>query len=131
MEEKRKEEKKKVEKAMPEKRMQDKLKIEPISLFSELQFSSQKEQMRELLATSNFRVERITSSGQTSDWYDQEEDEFVVLLQGEAGIELEDGREVQLQAGDSLYLPAHYRHRVLQTGQNCVWLCFFVTVKQN
>ena len=40
----------------------------------------------------NIRIERIISTGQVSDWYDQAETEFVILLEGNAIIEYETGR---------------------------------------
>ena len=50
----------------------------------------------------NVRIERIISTGQTSDWYDQSETEFVVLLDGNAIIEFEDSKSVTLSKGDTL-----------------------------
>ncbi|NLP26166.1 MAG: cupin domain-containing protein [Clostridiales bacterium] len=84
----------------------------------------------ELLAKSkNVRIERIISSGQISPkgfWYDQEENEFVALLQGEAIIAYED-RNIKLKAGDTLIIPAHKKHRVDYTSDEplCIWLCVF------
>jgi cupin 2 domain-containing protein len=69
----------------------------------------------ELLNTPSLRVERIVSTGQVSPqdfWYDQEEDEWVALLQGEAELEFDDGRTLKLQKGDWAFLPARARHRV-------------------
>lgn len=72
-------------------------------------------------------IERIVSCGQTSPpgfWYDQERDEWVVLLQGRAEIAYADGRRVKLGAGDALFLAAHERHRVEYTSSDppCLWL---------
>lgn len=72
-------------------------------------------------------IERIVSSGQTSPpgfWYDQERDEWVVLLQGRAELAYTDGRHVKLAAGDTLFLAAHERHRVEFTSSDppCIWL---------
>ena len=39
-----------------------------------------------LAESGNLRIERIISTGQTSGWYDQDEAEFVVLLEGNAEI---------------------------------------------
>lgn len=73
------------------------------------------------------RVERIISHGHTTPegtWYDQESDEWVVLIQGKAKLQWADDTTVSLQAGDSLFIPAHKRHRVIKTTENppCVWL---------
>jgi cupin 2 domain-containing protein len=80
-----------------------------------------------LIPDQGVLIERIISSGQSSaanEWYDQERDEWVVLLQGEAEIGWEDGRCRKLVAGDWLMIPAHQRHRVLSTSQRpaCIWL---------
>ena len=84
----------------------------------------------ELLRTPSFRMERIVSSGQPSPpgfWYDQEEDEWVALLQGEAALEFEDGSADKLRSGDWVFLPAHMRHRVASTSLEppCIWLAVF------
>ena len=84
----------------------------------------------ELLRTPSFRMERIVSSGQASPpgfWYDQEEDEWVALLQGEAALEFEDGSADKLRSGDWAFLPAHMRHRVASTSAEppCIWLAVF------
>lgn len=79
-----------------------------------------------LLENKNVRVERIISTGQTSDWYDQDEAEFVILLQGSATLEFLD-KEVSLKAGDTILIKAHEKHRVSYTSSNppCIWLCIF------
>lgn len=81
----------------------------------------------ELLASGAVRVERIVSRGHASPpgfFYDQPEDEWVVLLSGEAVLAWDDGARVTLRPGDWLLLPAHRRHRVESTTADppCVWL---------
>ncbi|ABD08814.1 conserved hypothetical protein [Rhodopseudomonas palustris HaA2] len=83
-----------------------------------------------LLARGGVRIERIVSFGQASPegfWYDQAEDEFVVLLSGAATLRFDDGREVQLTPGVWVDIPAHCRHRVEATaaGEPTVWLAVF------
>ncbi|MDR2570449.1 MAG: cupin domain-containing protein [Oscillospiraceae bacterium] len=74
----------------------------------------------------NVRIERIISTGQTSDWYDQDKTEFVVLLQGNAEIEFEN-KTVTMSMGDTLTINPHERHKVSYTSSEppCVWLCVF------
>lgn len=86
------------------------------------------EEITELLAQGEkTRVERIVSAGQTTGWYDQNETEFVVVLQGEGDLEYEDGTIKRLKGGDWLVIPPHQRHRVCRTSQSapCIWLCVF------
>lgn len=80
-----------------------------------------------LIATENILIERIISTGQTTPpgkWYNQERDEWVILLQGEAQLSYDDGTAIQLQAGDYLLIPAHQKHRVEYTSSepSCIWL---------
>ena len=79
-----------------------------------------------LAENSAVRIERIVSTGQTSDWYDQSETEFVALLQGEAKIEFE-SKTVAMSGGDMIVIQPHERHRVAHTSSEppCIWLCVF------
>lgn len=84
-----------------------------------------------VLESGGVRVERIVSTGQSSPpgfWFDQPEDEWVLVLQGEGVLAFDDGRSVVLLAGDHYFLPAHCRHRVEQTSSHppCVWLAVFM-----
>ena len=86
------------------------------------------EELTTILAESNgVRILRIVSTGQVSDWYDQPETEFVVLLDGNAIIEYECGKSVSLSKGDTLLIKPHERHRVSYTSGEppCIWLCVF------
>ena len=80
-----------------------------------------------LAESSNVRIERIVSTGQVSDWYDQEETEFVVLLEGSAVIEFENDKTVAISKGDTILIQPHERHRVSYTSNEppCIWLCVF------
>ena len=80
-----------------------------------------------LAENNNVCIERIISDGQTSDWYDQAETEFVALLQGSAVIEFKNGRSVALEKGDTILIKPHEKHRVSFTSSEppCVWLCVF------
>ena len=86
-----------------------------------------KEVFDELLREDGIRIERIISQGHTSPetgWYDQQENEWVLVLEGAGTILFEDGREVTLQKGDHLHIPAHARHKVIWTelDKPTVWL---------
>ena len=86
------------------------------------------EMFTELLQQGAVRIERIVSNGHVSPadfWYDQDENEWVLLLVGEAEIELADGERIRLRQGDALNLPAHTRHRVTFTSRPTVWLAVF------
>jgi cupin 2 domain-containing protein len=88
------------------------------------------ELLENLVDAGNVRIERIVSRGHVTpagEWYDQDENEWVVLLDGAARLSFEDGREVSMAPGDWLDIPAHARHRVSWTDPECatVWLAVF------
>jgi cupin 2 domain-containing protein len=86
------------------------------------------EQVERLIDGPGMRIERIVSTGQASPpgfWYDQPDDEFVVLLAGSARLRFEkDGLTLDLGPGDWVEIPAHVRHRVESTQADppTVWL---------
>ena len=90
--------------------------------------SSGDESFQTLWESPACRLERIVSRGHASPsdfWYDQELDEWVVVLSGEARLRFEgDAEPIHLQAGDYLNIAAHRRHRVEWTSPNepTVWL---------
>ena len=92
--------------------------------------SSLPNEVAEVLArNSHVRIERIVSQGHSSPegfWYDQDENEFVLLVQGEARLQFED-EMVEMKAGDWINIPAHRKHRVDWTtpDQKSVWLAVF------
>lgn len=75
------------------------------------------------------RIERIVSDGQSSEVYDQDEDEWAMVLEGEARLWIEGQAELRLKKGDHVFLAAHQRHQVLETSRPCLWLCVFVPAK--
>lgn len=90
-------------------------------------FDISEEFIQTLFKGGNIRVERIISTGQITpegEWYDQETDEWVILLKGSAAILYESGEEFEVSSGDWLFIPAHTRHRVTFTSSEpeCFWL---------
>jgi glyoxylase I family protein len=81
---------------------------------------------QELARIGRVTIERIVSSEQPqTQRYDQPQDEWVVLLRGEASVDVA-GKVTRLLAGDSLLLPAHTPHRVLETSRGATWLAVHV-----
>ncbi len=90
---------------------------------------NQVEQFEAIEAGQNILIERIISTGQTTpvgQWYDQDADEWVVLLQGDAEIYFEEGPLVRLRAGDYLMISAHQKHRVEYTSIEppCIYIAY-------
>jgi cupin 2 domain-containing protein len=80
-----------------------------------------------LVESDHVHIERIVSKGHTSPeqgWYDQQRNEFVLVLKGAARLEFEDGRVENMGPGDWLDIPAHAKHRVAWTdeSQETVWM---------
>jgi cupin 2 domain-containing protein len=85
------------------------------------------EQFDTLIPDHGVKIERILSTGQITpegEWYDQDRDEWVILLQGNAKLEYEDGQTLSLKSGDHILIPAHKKHRVVYTSTDppCIWL---------
>lgn len=102
--------------------------MKPGNLFAGIATQLAEEQFDQLVSRKGVMIERIVSQGQGStsdDWYDQERDEWVILIQGQAKLLFEEGDKiVNLNAGDYLEIPAHRRHKVIWTSneQQCVWI---------
>jgi cupin 2 domain-containing protein len=98
------------------------------NLFDSVPASLPDELSEDLLSGGEFQLRRIVSLGHATpagEWYDQEDDEWVVLLCGSAGLRIERDPDVRvLQPNDWLLLPAHVRHRVEWTDDTrpTVWL---------
>ena len=98
------------------------------NLLAEIPAALTEEQFQTLFAGQGFVLKRIVSTGQATppgQWYDQDEDEWVVLLSGGAGLLIEGEATPRILCpGDWLLLPSHCRHRVEWTaaGAPSVWL---------
>jgi len=98
------------------------------NLFEDIPDQLPEELFETLLMRPGFKLEKIVSRGHATaagQWYDQAEDEWVLLLKGAAGLRLEDRAEpVVLKPGDHIRLPALCRHRVEWTAPDTdtVWL---------
>jgi cupin 2 domain-containing protein len=78
-----------------------------------------------LLQTPSLNLEHIVSRGQVSArgfWYDQMDPEWVLLLRGTATLDFGGAGMLDLQAGDSLTIPAHAKHRVDKVSEDALWL---------
>jgi cupin 2 domain-containing protein len=97
-------------------------------------FSSLPDDLPEELSTvlsegNNVKIERIVSEGHASPegfWYDQEQNEWVLLVSGSAVLTVGD-EQIELSPGDHLLIPAHQRHRVESTSatEKTIWIAVF------
>ncbi|MFC1683897.1 cupin domain-containing protein [Pseudomonadota bacterium] len=101
----------------------------PLSnLYAAIPGLTEGEHFDELQRCGNVTVERIVSSSKTEPkLYVQEQDEWVVLLQGQACLEM-NGKEHPLSSGDFLFIPEGTPHQVLDTSREppCIWLAVHI-----
>ena len=100
------------------------------NLFTNIPDSLSNELVDVLASNDSVRIERIVSTGHQSPsdfWYDQDENEWVVVLKGAAKLRFDDGREFEMRAGDHILIEAHQKHRVEWTSDDepTFWLAVF------
>ncbi|MBM4263460.1 MAG: cupin domain-containing protein [Deltaproteobacteria bacterium] len=99
------------------------------SVFSDISVPPGAEVLSTLFETNCGRIQRIVSHDHASPpgfWYDQDDDEWVMVVRGSAVIEFDDGRLVEMAEGDYLTIPRHARHRVARTDAETIWLAVHV-----
>ncbi len=101
------------------------------SIYSDIPDRVPEEIFETLVDSGMVRIERIISDSQCSPdgfWYDQDQNEWVLLLKGSAALRF-DGEEAPLllKPGDWVDIPAHARHRVEWTDpkEKTLWLAVF------
>jgi len=97
------------------------------NIFANIPSEIKEELFEDIVSKDGLKIERIVSKGHTTtefQWYNQENNEWVIVLKGEAILEFEDAKDVKLQEGDYLNIPAFTKHRVSWTkpDEETVWL---------
>ncbi|GBD88442.1 cupin domain protein [bacterium BMS3Abin03] len=100
------------------------------NLFENIPGFLSEEIIETLIESDNVKVERIISKGHSSPkgfWYDQEENEWVIVLKGSAKLIFEENNLIELNAYDYINIPAHKKHRIEWTDPNTetIWLAIF------
>ena len=101
--------------------------METANLFKHLPEDLTDEVFENICHSDTVKIERIVSKGHTTPknkWYDQDKNEWVIVLKGAARIIFEDQPEVHLQVGDYMNIPKHVRHQVSWTSndEETIWL---------
>lgn len=92
------------------------------NLYADVLTPTQGERFETLLQHKNLVIERIISSAATKPTaFVQEQDEWVLLVQGTAVLDI-DGAAKSLKAGDYVFLPANTPHAVKQVSEGALWL---------
>ncbi|WP_299492035.1 cupin domain-containing protein [Acaryochloris sp. IP29b_bin.137] len=100
------------------------------NIFADLPKNLEQEVIELLASSETIRIERIISKGQTTkigEWYDQSQDEWVLVLKGEALLSIEGREIIRLTEGSYINIPAHQKHRVDWTDptQETLWLAIY------
>lgn len=131
-------------------KIENRKKKKKINIFDLKDLSVNEEIIKILFKNENVKIEKIISTGQTTDWQESNKNEFVILIQGNAEIEYYDNRmcedknfktnenimknlkntndmKLQLGKGDIILIKKGERHRVSYTSKNpcCIWICIF------
>ncbi len=105
------------------------------NLLADLPDHLSEERFETLVQSGNTKLERIISTGHSTDpgdWYDQAQAEWVMVVKGRAGLRFEDEPDTRiLEPGDHLLIPPHARHRVEWTSADepTVWLALHLPGK--
>ncbi len=97
------------------------------NIFSSIPCNLEHEIFQSLIKNNTVTIERIISKGQSSpdsSWYDQEKNEWVIILKGSAVLSFENQSPIQLNEGDFINIPSHTKHRVAWTDPDneTIWL---------
>ena len=100
------------------------------NVFGNIPSDLSEEVFEKLAGNEKVTIERIVSNGHCSPddyWYDQVQNEWIIVLQGQAKLEFDDGRVIELSQGDYHHIPAHEKHRVAWTSVEVetIWLAVF------
>jgi len=96
------------------------------NLFDPAELPVAGERFETLLTCRNVTIERIVSSAEPENIaYLQDQDEWVVVLEGRAELEVA-GSVKTLAKGEYLFLPARTPHRVLKTASGTLWLAVHI-----
>ncbi len=101
------------------------MKVAVKNIFAQTMADAVGEEFLTLWENLGVRIERIVSHSHASPegfWYDQENDEWVIILRGSATLAFAGGELIEMSAGDYLTIPRHLKHRVARTSGETVWL---------
>ncbi len=101
------------------------------NIFNNIPHQIPEELFQTLYTKECIKIERIVSKAHSSSvnhWYDQIQDEWIILLKGQAKLQLSDLSLIFLTPGDTLLIPAHTKHRVHWTDSEIetIWLAIHI-----
>jgi len=107
--------------------------MEVKNIFSKIPKDIPKELFEQIISSNDIKIERIISKGHQTEegkWYDQNKNELVILLKGNAKLMIKEENKdviIKMKAGDYINIPKHVKHRVEKTSQKeeTIWLAIF------
>lgn len=79
-----------------------------------------------MVENESVKLEKIISYCQITPkdkWYDQDHDEWVMMLKGNAKLRFKNtGEIIYLKEGDYLTIHSHVKHRVEYTSKDALWI---------
>lgn len=101
------------------------------NIFSVIQKQAPEEILETIIQAHQCKIERIISRGHATtvgEWYNQDKNEWVLVLKGNARLLFEgDDELVVMKTGDYINIPAHRKHRVEWTDptEETIWLAVY------
>ena len=112
-------------------KMNEAIKINSGNFFANIPRNIDDEVFDTILASDGCEIKRIISKGHQSSpnyWYDQERNEWVMVLKGAAALKFENSKKIlEMMPGDYVHIPAHCKHRVEWTDPDVetIWLAMY------
>ena len=100
------------------------------NIFKNIPETLKDELFEDIVNSKNIKIERIISDGQTSPkegWHCSKQNEWVIMLQGEAILSYETEDDIKLNRGEYISIPAFLKHRVSYTSKSekSIWLAIY------
>jgi len=97
-----------------------------VNFFDDIKLPKSGEIFETLYDKNGVLIEKIISSDkQSGKLYNQNYDEWVMVVEGEAVLEIK-GKKRTLKRGDFLLIAKDTPHRVLETKDGTLWLCVHI-----
>lgn len=101
--------------------------MKPKNIYAAIPYHPKQELFEQLMKNEDVKIERIISRGHrspASGWYDQEKNEWVLVLRGRAILSFENEAPMHLNEGDFVNIPPHKKHKVDWTDPDheTIWL---------
>ncbi len=100
------------------------------NIFKNIPEMLKEELFEDIISSGDVKIEQIISEGHTSPkegWYESEQNEWVIVLQGEARLSFESDEDIELKRGDYKNIPAFCKHKVSYTplSEKTIWLAVY------